>query len=184
MSQNLQNFVKFQKFQLENLVDFEKCCKTHILLQKSEPIQPKTSNILPKVCQQPVTKSTPGSSPARRRRRPSSRSAAASSRRCSRRRPGASTRASATSELVKLAKFCKFLAGSFSAISKRNFARKYAFDSIFQAIQDVHTFAPLRSQNFSKNRFEKSAFFVKIQQNFANVAKFAKCCQISKFSAR
>ena len=29
------------------------------------------------------------------------------------------------------AKFCKFLAGSFSAVSKRNFARKYAFDSIF-----------------------------------------------------
>ena len=44
----LQNFVKFQKFQLENLVDFEKCCKTHIFLQKSEPIQPKTSNILQK----------------------------------------------------------------------------------------------------------------------------------------
>ena len=51
MSQNLQNFVKFQKFQLENLVDFEKCCKTHIFLQKSVPIQPKTSNILPKFCQ-------------------------------------------------------------------------------------------------------------------------------------
>ena len=51
MSQILQNFVKFQKFQLENLVDFEKCCKTHIFLQKSEPIQPQTSNILPKFCQ-------------------------------------------------------------------------------------------------------------------------------------
>ena len=51
MSHNLQNFVKFKKFQLENLVDFEKCCKTHIYLQKSEPIQPKTSNILPKFCQ-------------------------------------------------------------------------------------------------------------------------------------
>ena len=51
MSQNLQNFVKFQKFQLESLVDFEKCCKTHIFLQKSVPIQPKTSNILPKFCQ-------------------------------------------------------------------------------------------------------------------------------------
>ena len=50
MSQNLQNFVKFQKFQLDNLVDFEKCCKTQILLQKSVPIQPKTSNILPKFC--------------------------------------------------------------------------------------------------------------------------------------
>merc|ERR1719409_60869 len=51
MSQNLQNFVKFIKIQLENLVDFEKCCKTHIFLQKSEPMQPKTSNILPKFCQ-------------------------------------------------------------------------------------------------------------------------------------
>ena len=74
-------------------------------------------------------------------------------------------------ELAKLAKlgqnfakFCKFLAGSFSAVSKRNFARKYAFDSIFQALQDLHTFAPLQSQNFRKNRFEKSAIFVKIQQ--------------------
>ena len=55
MSQNLQNFVKFQKFQLENLVDFEKCCKTHIYLQKSVPIQPKTSNILPKFCQKLAT---------------------------------------------------------------------------------------------------------------------------------
>ena len=51
MSQNLQNFAKFQKFQLDNLVDFEKCCPTHIFLQKSEPIQPKTSNIFPKFCQ-------------------------------------------------------------------------------------------------------------------------------------
>ena len=55
MSQNLQNFVKFQKFQLDNLVDFEKCCKTHIFLQKSVPIQPKTSNILPKFCQKLAT---------------------------------------------------------------------------------------------------------------------------------
>ena len=45
-------------------------------------------------------------------------------------------------------KFCKFLAGSFSAVSKRNFARKYAFDSIFQALQDLHSFAPLKLQNF------------------------------------
>ena len=38
-------------------------------------------------------------------------------------------------------KICKFLAGSFSAVSKRNFARKYAFDSICQALQDLHTSA-------------------------------------------
>ena len=47
-------------------------------------------------------------------------------------------------------KFCKFLTGSFSAVSKRIFARKYAFDSIFQALQDLHPFAPLQSQNFRK----------------------------------
>ena len=46
--------------------------------------------------------------------------------------------------------FCKFLEGSFSAVSKRNFATKYAFDSIFQALQDLHPFAPLQSQNFRK----------------------------------
>ena len=55
MSQNLQNFAKIQKCQLDNLVDFEKCCKTHILLQKSVPIQPKTNNILPKFCQKLAT---------------------------------------------------------------------------------------------------------------------------------
>ena len=55
MSQNLQNVVKFQKFQLDNLVDFEKCCKTRIHLQRSAPIQPKTSEILPKLCQKFAT---------------------------------------------------------------------------------------------------------------------------------
>ena len=48
MLQNLQNFAIIQKLQLDNLVDFETCCKTRIFLQKSVPIQPKTSNILPK----------------------------------------------------------------------------------------------------------------------------------------
>ena len=48
-------------------------------------------------------------------------------------------------KLANFGKFCKYLAGSFSAVSKRNFARKYAFDSIFQALQDVHAFAPLQS---------------------------------------
>ena len=69
LSQNLQKFVKFQKFQLDNLVDFEKCCKTHIFLQKSVPIQPKTSNILPKFCQNLATtlRVVAGSTPTRAR---------------------------------------------------------------------------------------------------------------------
>ena len=54
MLQNLQvfaKFQKFQKFQLDNLVDFEKCCKTRIYFQRSAPTQPKTSEHLPKICQ-------------------------------------------------------------------------------------------------------------------------------------
>ena len=49
-----------------------------------------------------------------------------------------------------LEKVANLLVGSFSAVSKRNFARKDAFDSIFQALQDLHSFAPLQSQNFRK----------------------------------
>ena len=43
MLQHLLNFAKFQKIQLDNLVDYEKRCKTHIFLQKSVPLQPKTN---------------------------------------------------------------------------------------------------------------------------------------------
>ena len=50
----------------------------------------------------------------------------------------------------QIGKICKLLAGSFLAVSKPIFARKYAFDSIFQALQDLHLFAPLQSQNFRK----------------------------------
>ena len=58
-------------------------------------------------------------------------------------------------------KFCKFLAGSFSAVSKRMFARKHAFDSIFQdLLQDVHTFAPLQTQHLLTKMSENSEIFV------------------------
>ena len=45
---------------------------------------------------------------------------------------------------------------SFSAVSKRNFASKYAFDSIFQNLSDY------------------LAEIFEIWQNFANFAKFKK----------
>ena len=49
------------------------------------------------------------------------------------------------------ADFCQILEGSFSAVSKPIFASKYAFGSSFQALQDLHTFAPLQTQEFSQN---------------------------------
>ena len=68
MSQNLKKVANFQKIQLDHLVDFEKCCKTRIFLQKSVPIQPKTSNILPKFCQKLATTQLPYGSLRRRGR--------------------------------------------------------------------------------------------------------------------
>ena len=95
---------------------------------------------------------------ARRRRPRASRGPAARSRPSLRARSGASLFFCASLVITKLGKFCKFLAGSFSAVSKRKFARKYAFDSIFPALQDLHTSAPLQSQKFSKNWFENQQF--------------------------
>ena len=55
---------------------------------------------------------------------------------------------------------------------------KYAFESIFQALQDLHTFAPLRNNHFRKNRFEKKAIFAKFQQK---VWTFCKPYHLPKF---
>ena len=69
--------------------------------------------------------------------------------------PGGSARSPPwLAKFENFANFYKFVAGSFSAVSKRNFARKYAFDSIFQALQNLHTFAPLQSQILAKNLFK------------------------------
>ena len=71
---------------------------------------------------------------------------------------------------VKLAKiwisiyFCKFLAGSFSAVSKRNVARKYACDSIFKLYKICILLHRCNLKISAKNPFEKSSIFVKIQQ--------------------
>ena len=148
MSQNLQKFAKLQKFQLDNLVDFEKCCKTRIFLQKSVPLQPKTSEIVPKIGNWKV--SVDGHLPERL-----APDGAAVVARLAQQVTDTS-HLEVRHGLAKVAKlaifpeFCKFLAGSFSAVSKRNFARKYAFDSIFQALQDLHTSEPLQSQHFRK----------------------------------
>ena len=77
--------------------------------------------------------------------------------------------------------FCNFLAGSFSAVSKPNFASEYAFRSIFQSLQDLHTFAPLKTKILEKtagkisNFCENSAIFstscCKICNCFAEISR-------------
>ena len=90
---------------------------------------------------------------------------------------------------MHFSKILQILAGSFSAVSKPNFARKYAFDSIFQALQDLHPFAPLQSQNFRKksvwkisNFRENSATFCKCCKNLQNFAIFGKWISSPAFS--
>ena len=43
-----------------------------------------------------------------------------------------------------------FLRGSFSAVSTATIATKYSFFQDFRDLQDLHSCAPLRFQNFSK----------------------------------
>jgi len=49
--------------------------------------------------------------------------------------------------------------GSFSAVSTPQIARVGAFFSIFRDLQDLHSFAPLRIQNFCKI---SSNFFIDV----------------------
>ena len=55
--------------------------------------------------------------------------------------------------------------GSFSAVSKPNFASKYSLESSRRDLQDLHAFAPLRPQYFRKFSSNFFAFFGKILQN-------------------
>ena len=109
--------------------------------------------------------------PRRRRRRPFP--------------PGPGRRGSMARALSKISvfdiKICKFLAGSFSAVKEilQENMRLTAFFNFYKICIFLHR---CKLKIFAKNRFEKSAIFVKIEQNsakkFANVAKFAKFCQI------
>ena len=53
-------------------------------------------------------------------------------------------------KLPHFSKILQFFGGLVLGCIKTKFARKYAFDCIFQALQDLHTFAPLQSQIFRK----------------------------------
>ena len=77
-----------------------------------------------------------------------------------------------------LANFAKFWRARSWLYQNEIFARKYAFDSIFQALQDLHPFAPLQSQNFRKKSVLKISIFcensAKILQISQNLQKFVK----------
>ena len=71
------------------------------------------------------------------------------------------------------------LEGSFSAVSRPIFATKYSFFSILRDLEDMQSFAPLRSQNFSKKSAKKFVIF----SNFCKITIFfrifsVKCASI------
>ena len=58
------------------------------------------------------------------------------------------------------------LRGSFSAVSKPNFASKYSLESSWRDLEDLHVFAPLRPQYFINFSSAFFAFFGKNLQKF------------------
>ena len=70
--------------------------------------------------------------------------------------------------------FCQFLAGSFSDVSKRNFATKYAFDNIFMHFSSSTRFASFCTAAisiFSQKIGLKNCEFHKISENFGKFWK-------------
>ena len=65
------------------------------------------------------------------------------------------------------------LGGSFSAVSKPNFASKYSFESSWRDLEDLHAFAPLSIQNFSQI---SSIFFAFLQFLFSNFIFLQQSC--------
>ena len=134
----------------DNLVDLEKRCKMSIWLQKSASIQPRTSPLKFVGSRDSCTPSpvVRPSTEAPSREAPSICAFSAAPRQVHRALWLHAGVCAGCSKIGKI-KICKFLASSFSAVSKRNFARKYAFDSIFQDLQDLHPFAPSESNRKS-----------------------------------
>ena len=63
------------------------------------------------------------------------------------------------------------LGGSFSSVWTATIARVGAFFSIFQALQDLHSFAPLQIQKFCK---KSPNFFCAIFCRFSQILQFFK----------
>ena len=166
--QNLQNFAIIQKLQLDNLVDFETCCKTRIFLQKSVPIQPKTSNILPKFCQKLATtvrvyRSTDTTvSPWR-----SASAACGSPRRCRRPCPRSLRNLASRAELHR----------ALSRLSRRHTLQVSTRLKSLAEIYTKQSFAQLCNLNFVSKSARKFAKILKKswkqnQQSYQNMSQF------------
>ena len=73
-----------------------------------------------------------------------------------------------------------FLRGLVLGCIETKFARKYAFDSIFLALQGLHTCAPLQTQHVSKKSVLKISDFGKKSPNFG--CRHLRCWHPSGFS--
>ena len=130
-----------------NLVELEKCCQTHIFLQNFVLIQPRTSP--PKICEIIFEKCIFENDPSR----------------C---RPG-----NCKTFLQKFTNFWRARSRLYQNEFLQENMRLTAFFKLYKICILLHR---CNLKIFVKNRFEISANFVKIQQNFC------KCRQICKFN--
>ena len=85
--------------------------------------------------------------------------------------PGAAT--TSASRTMRLATTHHSFLGSFSAVSKRNFATKYAFFQVFRDLQNYLADFLKKLHNFAKNRqnLQNLRFFATFKLHFATFSK-------------
>ena len=168
MLQNLQNDAKFQNFQLDNLVDFEKCCKTRIFLQKSVPIQPKTSEILPKICQKLATTLRVRGHTVEEDGLDAGGGSLLDLAAFRRLATGAHHEDALVGlglgKLAKLAKLCKFWRARSRLYQNEFLQENMRLAAFFKLYKICALLNRCNLKISTKNRFEKSAIFVKIWQ--------------------
>ena len=86
--------------------------------------------------------------------------------------------------LGKLQNFANFWRARSRLYQSEFLQENMRLTAFFKLYKICITFAPLYLKILAKTRVEKSATPAKFQQNFANVAKSAKVCKISKISDR
>ena len=86
---------------------------------------------------------------------------------------------------MHFSKILQIFVGLVLGCIKTKFCKKICVWQHFSSSTRFAYFCTAAISKFSqKNRFENQQFSWKFSKNFANVAKFAKFCQISKISAR
>ena len=161
------------------MVDFENCCKTRIFFQKSVPIQPKTSEILPKFCKKLATIPTVPASGEETPRTSSSglphpTRGSAAMRGAARDLPAPVRVRGRRGKIGKILQIFGGLVRLYQNEILQENMRLTAFFKLYKICILLHR---CNLKNLAESRFENSAISMKIQKNFCK----SLCREFAKF---